>query len=364
MKRKRKLRKRFLIFILFIIIIGIGVFIFFKFKNKGQYDDALLSGVDASIREKLEGKKYSKTLEEALLNNVMIEEYIDEYINIEYLDKDNFLSNVNALLKLGYKADEINNIFKMSDKNIDKILNSKYMNLSEYYNISNFNADNYDRYEAYKNEKKVDAKTSVTHVNIGVDLDPYEKTNITDKPNDYLVLVNKYNGIAKNFEPNDLVSATGYYGTVKMRKVLKEALEKLQSDIKNEIGTTLLPTTAYRNYAFQSTLYNNYVSQDGKEKADTYSARPGFSEHQTGLAVDLKNPTLTDVRLDEKDYEWVKNNAYKYGLIVRFPKNKELLTGYQEENWHLRYVGDEAAKIIHDNDLCLEEYIDLYVTQY
>lgn len=125
-----------------------------------------------------------------------------------------------------------------------------------------------------------------------------------------------------------------------------------------------MPSTAFRNELFQTTLYNNYVASDGVEKADTYSARPGYSEHQTGLAIDLRNTALKDVRLTDEDYEWLENNSYKYGFIIRFPKEKEEVTGYQFENWHIRYVGIDLATKIYNSKLCLEEYYDMYLKEY
>ena len=364
-KTKKKFRR--LLLIILLLLIGYLVLSQTIFKNKetGKYSKNVFNNISDSLQDKIKNKDYSKTLEEVILKNKFIEKYLDSYEKIDFLDKDNFIDNINNLLNKGYTAEEINNIFKLSDEQIKNLLSKDYLNIKDYIGIKNFNINNFERYEKYRKNHNNELKDIVTYVNIGADLDPYENTTITDDANNYLVLVNKFNGIAKDYKPDDLVAVTGYYqNDVYIRKEAKDALEKLQNAIKEEINTTLLPTTAYRNYNFQSTLYNNYVAKDGVKNADTYSARPGFSEHQTGLAIDLKNPKLTNIRLDEKDYAWVKKNAYKYGFIVRFPKDKEHLTGYQEENWHIRYVGLESAKIIHDENLCLEEYIDLYVTKY
>ena len=149
-----------------------------------------------------------------------------------------------------------------------------------------------------------------------------------------------------------------------MRSILKDNFIKLQETAKNELGITLMPTTAFRDQGFQKTLYDRYVNEDGIKAADTYSARPGYSEHQTGLAIDLKNMALSNVRLSDDNYNWLEENVHKYGFIIRFPKDKEFITGYQFENWHIRYVGHDHAKIIMDNKLTLEEYIDLYITEY
>lgn len=119
----------------------------------------------------------------------------------------------------------------------------------------------------------------------------------------------------------------------------------------------LIAMSTYRSYDYQVTLYNNYKNSDGQEKADTYSGRPGFSEHQTGLAVDIYNGK-TDYTNFEKteEFNWMQKNAYKYGFILRFPKDKEKETGYQYESWHYRYVGKEIAKYIHNKNITLEEY--------
>ncbi len=136
------------------------------------------------------------------------------------------------------------------------------------------------------------------------------------------------------------------------------AFNEMKADAQ-ALNLNLYISSGFRSYSYQQNLYNNYVYQDGKEQADTYSARPGHSEHQTGLAFDLN--TIDDSFAYTPEGEWVKNNCYKYGLILRYPKGKETQTGYQYESWHLRYVGKELAeKLYNDGDwITLEEYFDL-----
>lgn len=239
-----------------------------------------------------------------------------------------------------------------------------YKDISNYYVIKNFNASNIDRYIKYE-KKALDYKDIVTKVNLKLDLPVYTDTQEVKDANDLLVLVNKYNHLPKNYKPSDLAYLDGAYGNkVPMRSIIKEPFLELQAAAKKELNINLMPTTAFRDESFQRTLYTNYVNKEGVAKADTYSARPSYSEHQTGLSIDLKNTALSNVRLSDENYEWLHNNAYKYGFIIRFPKDKENITLYQFENWHIRYVGKEAAKIIYENNLTLEEYIDLYVTEY
>ena len=105
------------------------------------------------------------------------------------------------------------------------------------------------------------------------------------------------------------------------------------------------------------------VRIDGVEAADTYSARPGFSEHQLGYSIDLTNGE--SVPFEEfhntKEYEWLKDNAYKYGFILRYPKDKEYITGYIFEPWHIRYVGYDIAKYIYENNITYEEYYAYFI---
>ena len=308
---------------------------------------------------------YSKTLEYVLLNNIYDEKYLKEYKDIKFNDASNFEEILTTFLPKGYTGKEINYIFKLSEKNINILKKLDYKDISNYYVIKNFNANNIERYDEYKKKNDINYKDVVTRVNIKLDLPVYTDTKEVEDGNDYLVLVNKYNHLPKNYRPTDLAYIPGAYGNnVPMRSITKDAFLELQDAAKKELNINLMPTTAFRDEAFQRTLYTNYVNKEGVDKADTYSARPGYSEHQTGLSIDLKNTALSNVRLSDENYDWLENNAYKYGFIIRFPKNKEDITLYQFENWHIRYVGRDAAKTIYENKLTLEEYIDLYVIEY
>ena len=124
-------------------------------------------------------------------------------------------------------------------------------------------------------------------------------------------------------------------------------------------GIYLKAGSTYRSYSYQLNLYNNYVKRDGKNEADTYSARAGFSEHQTGLAIDIMNnkELYIDENDTKKEYEWLKNNSYKYGYILRYPQGKEHITGYMFEDWHFRYFGENISTELYNNKLTYEEYL-------
>lgn len=180
-----------------------------------------------------------------------------------------------------------------------------------------------------------------------------------------LILVNKVNPVDRNYIPDDLAEIRYYVpdraaATRYMRAEAAEAFHRLVEAAAAE-GYEIRMTTAYRSYDFQKILFDNYVAKEGEERANTYSARPGQSEHQTGLAADVSSPAV-DWQLSN-DYgkteegKWLAENAHRFGFIIRFPKGKEDITGYQYEPWHIRYVGLTAAKEIYDYNLTLEEFL-------
>lgn len=122
-------------------------------------------------------------------------------------------------------------------------------------------------------------------------------------------------------------------------------------------GISLWIRSGFRSYSYQANLYNNYVARDGKSKADTYSARPGHSEHQTGLAFDMNSLSTSFANTPEG--RWLAANCWKYGFIIRYPKGKEHITGYQYEPWHVRYLGKDTAQSVYNSGLTLEEYLGI-----
>ena len=159
------------------------------------------------------------------------------------------------------------------------------------------------------------------------------------------MVVNKKHKLPADYNPGENPNAG---------EKVKELIQKMQ-----ELGFSISNQySGFRSYEYQTQLYQNYVNKDGKEGADTYSARPGYSEHQTGLAFDILNGSgglLGENPQDEKAIEWLHSHAHEYGFIVRFQEGKEAITGYQAEAWHLRYVGDIAEQI-YTSKLTLEEY--------
>ncbi|MBR5781279.1 MAG: M15 family metallopeptidase [Bacteroidales bacterium] len=175
----------------------------------------------------------------------------------------------------------------------------------------------------------------------------------------YLV-VNKTYKLPQTYKPSNTHVEVGNQQSCKTC-IIDEAWE-MWTIMRSEaaaLGLNLWVQSGYRSYERQEYLYNNYVARDGKTAADTYSARPGHSEHQSGYAFDLN--TITDAFANTKEGKWVNDNAYKYGFVIRYPKGKESVTGYKYESWHLRYVGKDLAEKLYNNGdwISMEEYFGI-----
>lgn len=178
-----------------------------------------------------------------------------------------------------------------------------------------------------------------------------------------LVFANKKHKLPDGYEPSDLVSLTvaSAYGDVQMRQEAATAIENM-FNAANAEGVYPVVTTAYRSEQFQSDLYNGYVERDGQEAADTYSSRPGYSDHQTGLAADIScesnSYNLNQEFENTTEGQWLAQHAHEYGFVMRYPNGKESVTGYTYEPWHFRYIGVEEATALYNSDpnMTMEEY--------
>lgn len=192
---------------------------------------------------------------------------------------------------------------------------------------------------------------------------------IVDNPKSYEVLINRTNSLPSTYAPEDLVKLSEVKTVLEnpeinqLRKDAYDALKKLFTAARSQ-GYELYARSGYRSYNTQNSLYSSYVKTNGQEAADKFSAKPGQSEHQTGLAIDITskavNLLLSVDFASTAEGEWVEKNAHEFGFIIRYPKGKEDITGYQYEPWHLRYVGKALAKEIRDLNLTLEEYYKQY----
>ncbi|WP_353948722.1 M15 family metallopeptidase [Sporolactobacillus sp. Y61] len=190
--------------------------------------------------------------------------------------------------------------------------------------------------------------------------------HVVADPDSSLVLVNKYFKLPDSYVPKNLVDArvpfifSGKSEKRKMRQEAAHALEHMFAAAEKE-GIRLTGVSAYRSHRTQVSLFNYYVNKDGEKKALTYSARPGTSEHETGLSIDVSGRNgqyaATEAFGRTREAAWLTQHAHEYGFIIRYPKGKESITGYEYEAWHLRYVGRSAATTIFKRGLALEEYL-------
>lgn len=191
-------------------------------------------------------------------------------------------------------------------------------------------------------------------------LDSIENKKVKSYKNKDIILVNEDYGIG-NYKPEQLTIPDIEFtkdSDCEEKQVayeIAQPLENMVNDAKEE-GIELIGNSAYRSYKSQKEVYNNRIRAVGRKKAEEYVAKPGFSEHQTGLCIDITNRSKYFVKgTDEAD--WLAKNCYKYGFIIRYPQGKEDITGIAYEPWHVRYVGKEAAKEIYYKGITLEEYL-------
>ena len=188
--------------------------------------------------------------------------------------------------------------------------------------------------------------------------DFYENIKEIEKPNDIVVLVNKNNVLPNNYIPSDLrlINNRYAYDNKYLREEAAINFENLSLDA-SLLGYRIIATSAFRDYEYQGKLFNDYVSSKGLNYALLCSAKPGHSEHQTGLSVDVEGSNKDYDEFEKAiEFSWMKENAHKYGFILRYPKGKEHITGFKYEPWHYRYVGTNVATYIYENNITLEEY--------
>ena len=274
-------------------------------------------------------------------------------------------TNEYKLKKIGYNKQEISEIIKTNEENINYILENEYNEniddiIKEKYYIDN----NLKRYIEYK-EKNQNKNLSdiISIVNVNKDKEEYKDTKETDVSKKELMLANKYNYLGEKYQPENIVeipSRYAYsdnYAPEEILNYYKEMFYKAEED-----GIELIISSAYRSYKEQEETYEYYKKIKGEEAVLKYASLPGYSEHQTGLAFDiLTTGVLTDDFEKTKEFTWLQENSYKYGFILRYPKEKENLTGYDYESWHYRYVGKEAAKKIHEEKITYDEYYAYYI---
>lgn len=336
--------KKIIKLVLLISILG-GSYYYFNIYIKENMSDL----------EKMVGKE-----EATRLTSKYDEDIIYKMINLKDYDSDKLDDYM--VFYNNNKDVKLDNIIKVVNNNIDKLDGFVYDDvvidlIDEKYYIY----DNTIRYMNYINENKdLTLSEVVANVNSNLDYAFYTNTTSVDMSYDTLMLVNKYYKLDEDYEPEDLVymeSPYSYKGGYVRQEVYNAFKDMVNDAYKEDIN--LYSVSPYRSYQTQKGLYELYASGDGYERADTYSARAGFSEHQTGLAIDINSTDDSFAYTEEA--KWLKENAYRYGFILRYPKDKEYITGYQFEPWHYRYVGIDVSTKIYELDITFEEYYAYYI---
>ena len=245
--------------------------------------------------------------------------------------------------------------------NTGELNNTNYEMIRGIYNDPCYVEKNEKLYFDYMNDFK-DARTLLEFVNTKKYIPDYEKVQETDTSKGYHMLLNKHYYLSDKYIPEDLVLMDAVYGMsgAYIRKDAYEAYKKMY-DAALADGYVLKVVSAYRSYMTQYYTYNNFLTKDPVEVVDTYSARPGFSEHQTGLALDVITPgTNFNTFQYSEAAKWLEENCYKFGFIIRYPADKTDITRYKYEAWHVRFV-DDIAEDVYKSGLTYDEYYAAYI---
>ena len=292
---------------------------------------------------------------------------INFYNDFKYKQTDEY-----KLTSKGYSLEDTHILLdKLSENGISSLINQDKNNtivglVKEKY----FLEKNLNRYLAYIEEEEEENLTDVVAiVNVHADYKWYEEEFETDTSLHEQMLVNKFYALSEDYTPENLVSIPlDYsYGSEGENQLIDYAYDKFLDlwQAAHDEGFYLMVTSSYRDYASQKEIYDYRKATQGERKADETAARPGHSEHQTGLVVDMTSttePSATDFSESEA-YKWLKEHAHEFGFIERYPADKEYLTGYSPESWHWRYVGIEAATVMHEENITYDEYYAFYLTK-
>lgn len=350
-KNKRIFKKALMLFT-YIFVIGSIFLIYISLNTKtlknigyNKEERSIINKLSKEEKDIILNYKYDKGVISIITNDNYNKDNLDTYLL--YLTRYN---NANGIVKYINEYKEL----KEPNNTLIELLGDNY-----------FIDEKIDTYlEYYNTHNNIDIHEVVKIINTGIYNNFYTNVKESDLSKGMYTLVNKYNYLTSDYVPKDLVKVDYAY-TANNTYVVSIAYDNFVNLVNaaSNIGLTIKATTCYRSYDFQKTLYDKYVRIDGQEIADTYSARPGYSEHQLGYSIDLTNGE--SVPFEEfhntKEYEWLKDNAYKYGFILRYPKDKEYITGYMFEPWHIRYVGYDIAKYIYENNITYEEYYAYFI---
>ena len=299
---------------------------------------------------------FKNNIVEVIKQEYNIYSKVDEY-NKDLLDR---YKNYNSI----YQDLDADKVVKAVNIDLDQLELEYTDNIYNFSLEPYFIKNNLKRYLDYQNNNNdLDQHEIIRQVNANLDKEFYVDYVDTDLSKGLLMIANKFYYLG-TYTPDDLITIPSAYGgnSLKASEVTVNAYIEMYNAIKKELNLKLKVNSAYRSYERQKNLYNDYVKRNGIEWADKWSAKPGFSEHQTGLALDITtSSTNFDNFEDTEAYKWLVNNSYKYGFILRYPSDDYYLTGYNFESWHFRYVGVDVATKIYNEKITYEEYYEYYV---
>lgn len=344
--------------ILFAVLIPVVLIFLIYFGFIKDYEKERLIKIGYSeeeivgLREELSSTEIEKLYEYDYLS------FLVKLVKAQEYKSENMLSYINYVNKIDVNYD-LDSVIYLVNNGINYPYSEKLVNIvkSKYFILSRL-----ERYMSYESD---DINTIITNVNSNLDYDFYTNIQATDVNKGILLITNKYYYLGKDYYYGELVKMDKAYdnnGGNMLNSVAYDAFKKLVDDAE-AFGYHIRNNSAYRSYDTQNNLYNSYKKNNGLAYADKWSARAGHSEHQTGLALDVGVQTKYSTGKFEysREFTWMKENSYKYGFILRYPKGKEYITGYNYEPWHYRYVGVEAATYIYENDITFEEYYAYFV---
>jgi D-alanyl-D-alanine carboxypeptidase len=315
------------------------------------------------------------------------------YNELEDISSDSFITSMDMQNAQQLKSDELSKLAKKKEiiskvtiasgtaiksntlklrkemeVRLEEILRIQYSaELSENCRMPFFDKAKELQYINYKlNHSNCSWEEAITFVNIGIDNEFYTNVHDVTNPNRLVVLVNKYNQLSSNYIPGDLEVINHRFnsGNLLLRHEAREAFEIMCCQAQEQ-GICLEAISTFRSYTYQNQVYNRKMTADISIEAyqaerDRVSARAGHSEHQTGLAVDIND--LEQTFEDTSEGRWLAKNSFRYGFILRYPKGKEAITGYDYEPWHFRYLGLELAGAVYHSCLTYDEFYERYLS--
>ena len=329
-----------------------------KIRNLNYSRSSSYKIIDYGLKDEVLNNEYSEFIDKSVSSDEFIKDNYSIYKDLVY-KKDIKLYLINQLIIKEYNSEEINCIINTGNNTSIKDLLSKekYDKITEFLAFDYADLANLDRYFDYQRKTLNNYKDTVLYVELNLDKEFYTDALINNEFS-YTMLLNKYNGLDKDFVPDKLVevkSEYSYNGKNTGNEKMLNNFYLMADALNKEIDLKIYVRSAYRDYNDQDKVYNEYLKLYGTNYVKKYVAYPGFSEHQTGLAVDIK-ASSSDIFANTKESNWLKKNAHKYGFILRYPKSLVNVTGYQNEEWHYRYVGEEIATYIYEKGVSFDEY--------